>query len=145
MPTCESEFRSRYPIVVEIPLQWGDQDSFGHVNNIVFLRWFESSRIEYLHQHGIEISAEKIGPILAAVHCNFKLQLRFPDTVLIGSRLEKLGNSSLTIAHEVYSLDQQQIVADGESVIVNFDYQQQKSARIDDNVRERMLRSSTQK
>ena len=34
-----------FPLVVEIPVQWGDQDAFGHVNNAAYFRWFESARI----------------------------------------------------------------------------------------------------
>ena len=75
----EQEFRKRHPAVVEIPVQWGEQDGFGHVNNAVFIRWFESSRIEYLRLLGIRLTANGIGPILAAVSCNFRLQVKYPD------------------------------------------------------------------
>ena len=39
-----------WPVSVELPVQWGEMDDFGHVNNAVFLRWFESARIAYF-QH----------------------------------------------------------------------------------------------
>ena len=35
----------RFPVVIELPVQWGEMDAFGHVNNVVYLRWFESGRI----------------------------------------------------------------------------------------------------
>ncbi len=35
------------------PVQWGDQDMFGHVNNMVYFRWFESARIKFLEQLGL--------------------------------------------------------------------------------------------
>ena len=38
-----------YPVVVEIPVEWGDQDAYQHVNNTVSLRWFETARLTYFH------------------------------------------------------------------------------------------------
>ena len=37
-----------WPIKTEIPVLWGDNDSFGHVNNIIYLKWCETSRVELL-------------------------------------------------------------------------------------------------
>lgn len=36
-----------FPVVIRLPVQWGEQDAFGHVNNIIFFRWYESARIAY--------------------------------------------------------------------------------------------------
>lgn len=138
MPSNESDFKSEFPAAITIPVQWGDQDGFGHVNNIVYLRWFESARIEYLSQCGVEISAHGTGPILAAVNCDYRAQLRFPDSVVIGARLAKLGNSSLTLFHQVFSVAQRTVVAEGNSVIVLFDYQAQTSVRIPDAIRNKL-------
>ena len=35
------------PVSVQIPVAWGDMDAFGHVNNTVYLRWFETARIAF--------------------------------------------------------------------------------------------------
>ena len=55
-----------YPVVISLPIQWGDQDAFGHVNNTVAIRWFESSRIAYIEtsKMGQMMEAGGIGPIL---------------------------------------------------------------------------------
>ena len=42
----EQEFIEHYPATVDIPVQWGEQDGFGHINNAVFIRWLEASRIQ---------------------------------------------------------------------------------------------------
>ncbi|MDX1963590.1 MAG: acyl-CoA thioesterase [Pirellulales bacterium] len=109
------------------PIQWGDQDLYGHVNNTIYLRWFESGRIGYLEKIGFDklLEREKIGPILAAVQCNFKRQLRYPDQVLIGSRVARIGRTSFTMEHVIYSTALGSIAATGDSTIVAFDYQRQ--------------------
>ena len=64
----------QWPVTIELPVQWGDMDAFQHVNNVVYLRWFESARIEYADRMGLSamMAAHRIGPILAAVKCNYR-------------------------------------------------------------------------
>jgi acyl-CoA thioester hydrolase len=44
---------AEYPLVIEIPVAWGEMDAFQHVNNIVYLRYAESARIAYLERAGL--------------------------------------------------------------------------------------------
>lgn len=126
-----------YPVVFSLPLQWGDQDAFGHVNNVVYFRWFESVRVIYLDRMGLDhlMSDTGVGPILASITCNYRRQLNYPDRIHIGARVTHLGNSSLKMEHAVYSESLGAIAAEGESVIVTFDYRAQKSVRIPDSIR----------
>ena len=57
-----------FPVHVRLPVQWGDQDAFGHVNNTVYLRWFETARIAYSDRAGLlQIDqSQRLAPILAA-------------------------------------------------------------------------------
>lgn len=126
------------PIIIAIPIQWGDQDMFGHVNNIHFLKWFETARVEYLLQCGARLSNEGVGPILAAIQCDYVRQVRHPDTMQVTARIGKVGNSSMTIHHELWSDQQKEIVARGDSTVVMFDYQQQKPIRVPDTIREKI-------
>ena len=126
-----------FPTVIRLPIHWGDQDAFGHVNNTVPIRWFESSRIAYIGQGCSDLmqDSQKLGPILASITCNYRRQLRFPDTLRVGARISRLGRSSLTMEHVVYSETQQEIAADGSSVIVVFNYETNRPTRISDEVR----------
>ena len=97
-----------FPVSIDLPVQWGDQDAFGHVNNTVFFRWFESARIAYLERLGIgdKNSATGLGPILAAIGCDYRRQVKYPDHVLIGSRIIRIGRTSMTMEHKVWSTAQ---------------------------------------
>jgi len=126
-----------FPVVISWPVQWGDQDAFGHVNNTLCIRWFESGRIAYLERLGLGyvLSGTGLGPILAAINCNYRQPINYPDTVHIGTRVTKIGKSSITIAHKVFSERLQSIAADGEAVVVMFNYDSQKSSRVPDDLR----------
>jgi len=129
---------SDYPVIITLPILWGDQDAFGHVNNTMPIRWFESARIAYMDQ-GFPASmrtSEGIGPILAAIRCNYRRQLHYPDTVHIGARVSRIGRSSMTIEHKIFSEAQRAVAADGDSVIVVFDYIAQRPVRVPPELRQ---------
>lgn len=129
-----------YPSRLSLAVQWGDMDALGHVNNTVPIRWLENSRIHYMELSGMAETLEGmgIGPILAAVNCSYKRQLLYPDTVTIGCRVSRLGRSSVTFQHAVLSEKQKAIAVEGESVVVAFDYKNQRAVRIPDEVRDQL-------
>lgn len=129
---------SDFPVTISQPVQWGEQDGFGHVNNMHFIRWFESSRIAYLLKSEIELTSKGVGPILASVSCNFRKQVKYPDTVIVGARVTRIGRSSVAIEHQVWSQHHQAIAAEGDSTVVLFDYQNQCSFEIPADVRNRI-------
>lgn len=139
-PSVPEEMRvalKDYTTITVLPVQWGDQDAFGHVNNVVYFRWFESARIDLLHEFpsSVTMSGSGLGPILASIKCDYRKQLRFPDTVYIGSRMTRVGRSSADIGHAVISHQHGQLVAEGSSVIVIFDYTAQRVTRIPEDLR----------
>ena len=123
--------------IQEIPVLWGDMDSFSHVNNARYFTWMETSRIAYLHRAGMgESMLEKgWGPILAAVNCNYRRQVRYPDTIFVGARVQNIGRSSILVEHRFVSQEANALCADGESKIVMFDYNAQRPIRVTDEVR----------
>ncbi|MBM4076353.1 MAG: acyl-CoA thioesterase, partial [Planctomycetes bacterium] len=123
-----------WPTVVELPVLWGDMDAFGHVNNTIYLRWFESARIAYLHHGDMDkiLLADGLGPILASIRCNYRRQVRYPDRVWIGARVSEIGRTSLQVEHVIYGEQEQAIVADGLSVVVVFHYGRQRPTPVPD-------------
>jgi acyl-CoA thioester hydrolase len=132
-----SKLLADYPVQTPVTVQWCDQDAFGHVNNTIFFRWFEIGRIDYFTRIDMmhDATGAGRGPILAAVACNFRRQVTFPDEVYVGTRVSKIGTSSLVIDHAIASARLGALVADGTSTVVNFDYNAGKSAPVPDELR----------
>jgi acyl-CoA thioester hydrolase len=128
-----------YPIRLEIPVAWGEMDAFGHVNNTVFFRYFESARIAYFRElnHG-ETQTEGFLPIVASTECTFLRPVHFPDTVFSETRVSRIGNSSFTMEHRITSLEQDTVVAEGKAVVVNIDPSTGKGVALNENLRARM-------
>ncbi len=129
-----------YPVVIRLPVQWGDMDAFGHVNNTVYFRWFESARIAYFDRLDVwqRRPEDDLGPILAAIQCDYRRQIRFPDHVSVGARVEKIGRSSIVMAHALVSEAAGQLAAQGTSTLVMFDYRAQKPHPVPDELRAKL-------
>ena len=126
-----------FPVVVTVPLLWGDPDAFGHVNNLAYLRWCESARVEYLMRIGLwpSLPPAGIGPILASVSCDYKRPLTFPDTVWIGTRVTRIGNRSFQMQHRVVSKALDTVAAEVDSTIVVFDYGRNETVPVPESCR----------
>lgn len=126
-----------FPVVIEVPLAWGDMDAFQHVNNTVYFRWFESARIAYFRQIGYDTMKESsgLGPILASTSCRFRIPLEYPDTVSVGTRVPEVGEDRFVMEYVVESHRHAKIAARGEGVIVSFDYGLQAKCALPDSIR----------
>lgn len=113
-----------YPVVIQLPVAWGEMDAFNHVNNIVYFRYFESARIAYFEKLDLMAFMEQtgIGPILASTSCRYKIPLTYPDMLLVGAKVTKLAADRFTMNYAVASQHHQKIAAEGDGVIVSYDY-----------------------
>ena len=118
------ELLAGYPVLVEIPVAWGDMDYFRHVNNIVFFRYFESARIEYLQRIGFRAleDGNQVGPILSATGCRFRRPLTWPDTVRVGARVSTVGADRFEMEYRLVSTAQNSVAAEGTGTLVSYDY-----------------------
>lgn len=123
-----------------IPVAWGDMDAFGHVNNTVYLKWFESARIDFFRRLDIPQRdvTQGCGPILARTSCTFELPLTFPDTVDVSSGIERIGTKSFVMHYAVTSREHGRRAAHGDGVIVWYDYARGCTAPLPDDLRTRL-------
>ena len=130
-----------YPVIVEFPIAWGEMDSFQHVNNVAYFRYFENARIAYSEKLGLHIYRQQtgIGPILGSICCRFKLPLTYPDTLSAGAKMVDIEEDRFTMRHAVMSHRHQMIAAEGEGVIVMYDYHKGAKTAMPEEIRRRIL------
>lgn len=131
---------AHYPVVVRIPVQWGEMDAYGHVNNATFFRYFESARVLYLERCGFVESydRDKVGAILHSTSCRFRRPLFYPDTALVGTRALEVEEDRFTMGYQLVSLAQGAVAAEGTGVVVSYDYTQRQVTSIPEGVREKI-------
>ena len=128
-----------YPVSLSIEVAWGDMDAFGHVNNTIFFRYFESTRIAYMRAiDTMSGDDSEFSPVVASARCDFLAPVVFPDTVIGQTRVSRLGNSSFTMEYQLTSTAQAKVVAKGEAVIVNIDRQTGRARPIPPALSQRM-------
>jgi len=126
-----------YSVVIEIPVVWGEMDAFQHVNNVVYFRYFEDARIAYYERLNIlDLMARiGVGPILAATSCRFRMPLTYPDKVLVGAKVSNIEQDRFMMNHIVVSTRLKNVAAEGDAVVVIFNYRENKKAIIPDELR----------
>ena len=111
-------------LLIETPidLRWRDLDALNHVNNASFLTFFEEARLRWFASLPGPWTSAGAQPVLAAAHINYRRQLNWPARVLAQLHCQRIGNTSLTIAHRLIDATQPDVVyADGDSVLVWID------------------------
>jgi acyl-CoA thioester hydrolase len=126
-----------FPVITTIPLLWGDLDAFGHVNNLVYMRWAETARVEYLLLVGQfpNLPPSGVAPILASMKCDYRRVLNYPDTVYVGTRITRIGNTSFQMEHRIVSHNLDDIAAEVDSTLVMLDYKCYRPVRVPAEVR----------
>lgn len=130
-----------YSIMIDIPVAWGEMDAFQHVNNVAYFRYIESARIAYSEKLGLHLLKEQtgIGPILGSASCKYKIPLTYPDTVSVGAKVTALEEDRFTMKYVIVSHKHQKIAAEGDAVIVMYDYNKSKKTAIPEEIRKKVL------
>jgi len=136
-----NESLSGFPVVIDIPVAWGEMDALRHVNNIVYFRYFESARIAYFEKLRFWEFMDQtgIGPILASIQCKFKIPLTYPDAVSVGTRIPKIEQDRFVMEYRAVSHKSHAIAAEGESVVVSYNYRENKKTPLPDEMKQRIL------
>ena len=135
------ELLASCPVVIEIPVAWGEMDALRHVNNIVYFRYFESARIAYFEKLRFWefMNQTGVGPILASIQCRFKIPLTYPDTVSVGTRISRIEQDRFVMEYRAVGHKSQAIAAEGESVVVSYNYRENKKTSLPEEMKQRIL------
>ncbi len=92
-----------FPVVIELPIQWGDLDAYGHVNNLVYLKWFEAARAVYGTRVGVQLlpGSEGVGAMVASISCKYLRQRSYPGRVFSGVRVVRVSIGSVTLESRI--------------------------------------------
>ncbi|MER5935014.1 thioesterase family protein [Streptomyces sp. NPDC002054] len=122
--------------IYRCPMRWSDMDAFGHVNNVVFLRYLEEARIDFMFRLAPGNGSQSFqgGSVVARHEIDYKYPLvHRHDPVTIESWVTKIGAASLTIAYEVK--DEDTVYVRASTVVVPFDLETQRPRRITEEER----------
>jgi len=128
--------REDYRYWMAIPIRFSDNDMLGHVNNVLYFRYFEAIVVQFLvEQAGLRWDTDPVVPFAAEVLCRFKRPLTYPGVVDAGLSIGRIGGSSVTYALGLFAGDEPQPAALGHFVHVYVDRGAENTAPIPDPIR----------
>jgi acyl-CoA thioester hydrolase len=106
--------RSAYRHWHRIETLWADNDVYGHVNNTVHYRWFDTVVNSWLIEAGL-LDIENGNPIGLVVEtgCRYAASISFPEAVEVGLVIERLGSSSVTYRLGIFPEGSSEVAAEG--------------------------------
>ncbi|WP_046505379.1 acyl-CoA thioesterase [Streptomyces odonnellii] len=126
------------------PLRWSDMDAFGHVNNVVFLRYLEEARIDFMFRlaPGDGSPSFSGGSVVARHEIDYKRPLVHRHTpVTVESWVTKINAASLTIAYEIKDDEYaNEVYVRASTVVVPYDLAAGRPRRITEEERSFLLK-----
>jgi acyl-CoA thioester hydrolase len=113
------------------PLRWADMDSFGHVNNVVYLRYLEQARVEWMFTTAQRAGVQEfsLGTVVARHEIEYKRPMVYrSEPVRVETWVTRIGNASFTVAYEVK--DDDWVYAVAQTVLVPYDLVKERPRRI---------------
>jgi acyl-CoA thioester hydrolase len=117
--------------VFDCPLRWGDMDAFGHVNNVVYLRYLEQARVDWMFITAKEAGVEQfsLGTVVARHEIDYKAPLVYrAEPVRIETWVTEIRAASFTVAYEVR--DDKALYALASTVLVPYDLAHARPRRL---------------
>lgn len=129
-----------FPVVKEIEVEWHQLDAAQHVNNVVYLRWFETARIEYMARLGYVTMEQvsEIGPVVASLECKYISPVFFPDRVSLGVRVTEVREDRFLMQCHIVSHAQKKLAAIAHCVIVTYDHVKKQKQQVPEEARQRI-------
>jgi acyl-CoA thioester hydrolase len=133
--------RADYRVFYEVPSRWLDNDIYGHINNVNYYSFFDTAIAHYLiREGGLDPWRSEVIGYCVESGCRFRQGARFPDRIIAGLRVTKLGRSSVRYAIGIFRNDDDQAAADGHFVHVFVDRTSERPAPIPGPIRHALQR-----
>jgi acyl-CoA thioester hydrolase len=133
--------RSDYRHFQSITTRWHDNDVYGHVNNVIYYSFFDSAVNTYLiEEGGLDIHGGEVVGFVVSSSCDYFASIAFPESIEVGLRVARLGNSSVQYELGIFKLGEAQACAAGRFVHVFVDRASNRPASIPELLRAALAR-----
>lgn len=113
------EHEKKLVFTATLPIRWGDMDAMGHVNNTVYFRYMEQTRVEWLESLGYATAQTRSeGPVIVNASCTFLIPFTYPGSVEVRMYAGHPGRSSLPTYYELRPAGEDALYAEGAAKMV---------------------------
>ncbi|CAO4155874.1 hypothetical protein LPLAFNJD_LOCUS4555 [Methylorubrum aminovorans] len=130
------ETRAAYPRLVPLTTRWGDNDVYGHVNNVVYYAFFDTAVNGILVEAGaLDIARSPVIGLVVETGCRYFASVAFPDRITAGVRVAHLGRTSVRYEIAIFRDDDGEAAAQGHFVHVYVDRETSRPAPLPERLR----------
>ena len=128
--------RGDFRVLRSLPTRWSDDDTYGHVNNVVHYLMFDTAVNGWLIEaSGVDIRTLPAIGLVVETSCRYFAELRFPETVTAGIGLERLGTSSVVYRLALFGEGSDEPAAVGRFVHVYVDRETRRPVPVPPEIR----------
>ena len=126
---------------VQVPMRWSDMDAYGHVNNVVFLQYFEMARVDLFFERASleERTGLRRGTVVAAHDIQYKLPVVYsPRPLDVQIWVSEVRAAAFRCHYEVF--DHENLAVTGSTLLVPFDFSINRPRRLTPDEKEFLAR-----
>ena len=125
---------------ITLRIDWSELDVFGHVNNVMIMKYVQAARLNYIEAMGLMTlhRTQNIGFMVAETNCQFKKELLFPGNIHVNTKIIFVKNTSFSLEHTLTN-DNKEIVAIAKDVLVVFDFTKKEKCLIPEEIKEKLV------
>lgn len=123
--------KTAYGFHAPITTRWSDNDIYGHINNVAYYSFFDTAANQYLiEEGGLDIAHAEVIGVVVESKCEYHAPLEYPQHLVAGVRVDKLGNRSVTYGIAIFDENSELAAAHGYFVHVFVDRATRKPVAI---------------
>jgi acyl-CoA thioester hydrolase len=128
--------RADFAVLRDLPTRWSDDDTYGHVNNVIHYLMFDTAVNGWLIEaSGVDIRRLPAIGLVVETSCRYFGELRFPEIVTAGIGLERLGTSSVIYRLALFGEGSDEPAAAGRFVHVYVDREERRPVPVPGEIR----------
>jgi acyl-CoA thioester hydrolase len=129
-----------YRFTYAIQVRFRDLDALGHVNNAVYLTYFEAARMAYwMHVNG-RADLRSMDMILARAEVDYRAPVGYGDELEVGVRCASVKRSSFVLEQALVERGTGRLVAQARKVLVHYDYAAGRSMPLTEDQRQLLMK-----
>jgi acyl-CoA thioester hydrolase len=129
----------RFKFSTHIEVRFRDLDALGHVNNAVYLTYFEIARLHYWKKLFGSEAFNRYGFVVVRAECNYRSPAHAGEVLQVFAKVSELKRSSFIFEYEIVEPQTGRIIADGSTVQACFDPEAKRARPIPHELRDSIL------
>lgn len=126
-PPVDLTRRETFTHWIDVQIRYNDQDTLGHVNNVIYSAYLEHARCDMIYGVADAKAHPRLETVIVRLEVDFRVEINYPGTVQVGSVLTRTGRSSFDICHGLFTPGSDLCHATAKSVLAWFDLDTRKT------------------